>query len=69
MKLYQLRGLGESLHNSNNMSVQFLKQGSLKEETKKTKVENLALEGKALWGCQNNLEGRNRIKVHRSEFF
>lgn len=69
MKLYQLRGLGESLHNSNNTRVQFLKQSSLKEETKKTKVENLALEVKALWGCQNNLEGRNRIKVHRSEFF
>ena len=70
MKLYQLRGLGESLHNSNNMRVQFLKQISLKEETGKTEVENLALEVKAFWGCQkNNLEGRNSIKTHRREFF
>lgn len=70
MKLYQLRGLGESLHISNNMRVHLLKQSSLKEETRKTQVENLALEVKALWGCQqNNLEGRNSIKAHRSEFF
>lgn len=63
MKLYQLRGLGESLHNSNNMSVQFLKQGSLKEETKKDESGEFGIGGKGTLGLSEQPRGE---KPHQS---